>query len=323
MKALFLGTLAASQATPIIEFITADIRTEILDNNEPAEAAVALADANVLLTGAWRSGFPPAPKLRLLQVPLAGTDGIDVSALPKGVTLCNAYGHEPALGEFAIMMMLAWRHRLFDIATSFREGSWSWSPMVGGAVRGEIGGQTVGVIGLGHIGREVAWRAAALGCRVLAANRTLRERPAAVEQVFRWAELDLMLAECDIVVLSCGLTAETTGLIDGRRLAAMKPRAFLINLARGPIVDEEALYYALRNGVIGGAALDTWWRYPSAADPQPRPSRYPFHELQNVIMTPHCSPRTDGTIERRSRDVARNIDRFVRGEPLENIVART
>jgi phosphoglycerate dehydrogenase-like enzyme len=164
MKALFLGTLAASQAMPIIEFITADIRTEILDNNEPTQAAAALADADVLLTGAWRSGFPAAPKLRLLQVPLAGTDGIDVSLLPRGVTLCNAYGHEPALGEFAIMMMLAWRHRLFDIAASFREGSWSWSPMAGGAVRGEIGGQTVGVVGLGHIGREVAWRAAALGC---------------------------------------------------------------------------------------------------------------------------------------------------------------
>ena len=106
MKALFLGTLAASQARPIIEFLTAEIHTEILDNNETSLAAAALADADVLLTGAWRSGFPAAPKLRLLQVPLAGTDGIDVSSLPKGVTLCNAYGHEPALGEFAIMMML-------------------------------------------------------------------------------------------------------------------------------------------------------------------------------------------------------------------------
>jgi phosphoglycerate dehydrogenase-like enzyme len=323
MKALFLGTLASSQAMPIIEFITADIRTEILDSNEPADAASALADADILLTGAWRAGFPPAPKLRLLQVPLAGTDGIEVAALPKGVTLCNAYGHEPALGEFAIMMMLAWRHRLFEIATSFRDGSWAWSPMVGGAVRGEIGGQTVGVIGLGHIGREVAWRAGALGCRVLAANRTAREKPASVERVFQWAELDVMLGECDILVLSCALTPETTGLINASRLGAMKHGAFLINLARGPIADEAALYRALRDGVIAGAALDTWWRYPSPGDPQPRPSRYPFHELPNVIMTPHCSPRTDRTIERRSRDVARNIDRFAHGKPLENIVALT
>ena len=96
MKALFLGTLAASQAMSIIEFITADIRTEILDNNEPAQAAAALADVDVLLTGAWRSGFPAAPKLRLLQVPLAGTDGIDVAALPRGVILCNAYGRRLA-----------------------------------------------------------------------------------------------------------------------------------------------------------------------------------------------------------------------------------
>src|SRR5262249_7691428 len=98
--------------------------------------------------------FPAAPKLRLLQVPLAGTDGIDVSSLPRGVTLCNAYGHEPALGEFAIMMMLAWRHRLFDIATSFREGSWSWSPMVGSAVAGEVGVGAGGMVVLEPDGRR-------------------------------------------------------------------------------------------------------------------------------------------------------------------------
>jgi phosphoglycerate dehydrogenase-like enzyme len=323
MKALFLGTLATSQAAPITGFVTVNLRTELLDDSDPARLAAALADADIVLTGAWRRSYPPAPRLRLLQVPLAGTDGIDVSALPKGVTLCNAYGHGPALAEFAVMMMLAWRHRLFDIATSFRAGSWFWSPMVGGPVRGEIGGQTVGVVGLGHIGREVAARAAALGCRVLAANRTERQKPPSVERIFPLSDLDLMLGECDTVVLSCALTPETTGLIGERRLAAMKRSTFLINIARGPIADEDALYRALCDGVIGGAALDTWWRYPSAQDPEPRPSRHPFNELPNVIMTPHCSPRTDGTIERRSRDIALNIDRFVRGEPLANVVATT
>ena len=323
MKALFLGTLATSQAAPITGFITEDLQTALLDESDPGRLAEALADADIVLTGAWRRGYPAAPRLKLLQVPLAGTDGIDLAALPKGVTLCNAYGHEAALGEFAIMMMLAWRHRLFDIATSFRGGSWYWSPMVGGPVRGEIGSRTVGIIGLGHIGREVAWRAAALGCRVLATNRTARETPPSIERIFPFADLELMLGESDFVVLSCALTPETAGLIDAERLRAMKRDAFLINIARGSIADEDALYHALRDGVIGGAALDTWWRYPSAEDRKPRPSRHPFHELPNVIMTPHCSPRTDATIERRSKDVARNIDRFVRGEPLANIVATT
>ena len=323
VKAVFLGKLATSQAAPITGFITEDVRTEIVDDGDPARLAAPLADADIVLTGAWANGYPPAPRLRLLQVPLAGTDGVDRAALPKGVTLCNAYGHEAALGEFAVMMMLAWRHRLFDIATSFRAGSWYWSPIAGGPPRGEISGRTVGLVGLGHIGREVARRAAALGCRVLVANRTPRETPPSVERIFPLSELDQMLGQCDIVVLSCALTPETTGLIDRRRLAAMKRDAFLINLARGPIVDEDALYQALRDGTIGGAALDTWWRYPNAQEPEPRPSRHPFQDLPNVIMTPHCSPRTEETIERRSREVARNIDRFVRGEPLSNIVATT
>ena len=90
MKALFLGALATSQAAPITRFITEDIRTEVLDGGDPPRLAAALVDADIVLTGAWRAGYPPAPRLRLLQVPLAGTDGIEIAALPEGVTLCNA-----------------------------------------------------------------------------------------------------------------------------------------------------------------------------------------------------------------------------------------
>jgi hypothetical protein len=133
MKALFLGTLAASQATPIIEFITADVRTEILDNDEPAQAAAALADADVLLTGAWRSGFPAAPKLRLLQVPLARTDGIDVSSLPRGVTLCNAYGHEPALGT--VLWHSCWDSQMHPVACLHHQPIDEPVPVVGGVHR--------------------------------------------------------------------------------------------------------------------------------------------------------------------------------------------
>ena len=103
----------------------------------------------------------------------------------------------------------------------------------------------------------------------------------------------------------------------------MKRSAFLINIARGAVVDEDAIYAALRDHSIGGAALDVWWQYPNAAEPERRPSRHPFHELPNVVMTPHCSGWTEGMVARRWGEVAGNINRFVRGEPLENVVVTT
>jgi phosphoglycerate dehydrogenase-like enzyme len=103
----------------------------------------------------------------------------------------------------------------------------------------------------------------------------------------------------------------------------MKPAAQLINIGRALIVDEEALYTALKNEKIGGAAIDVWWRYPTPAEPNARPSNFAFHELPNVLMTPHCSSATDGARSRRLGGIAANIDRFVRGEALRNIVLNT
>src|ERR1051326_9201426 len=138
-----------------------------------------------------------------------------------------------------------------------------------------------------------------VGCHVVASNRSIGERPPGVAQLFSLTDLDRMLPLCDIVVLCVGLAPETRGLIDGRRLALMKRDAFLINVGRGPVADEDVLYAALRDGTIGGAALDVWWQYPNTAEPTRPPSRHPFHELPNVVMTPHCSAWTDGMARRR------------------------
>jgi phosphoglycerate dehydrogenase-like enzyme len=184
-------------------------------------------------------------------------------------------------------------------------------------------GRTIGIIGYGRIGREVAQRAAGLKCRVLAANRSPVTDPAPAETVFPLADLDRMLPLCDTVLISCGLAPETKGLIDARRLALMKPGALLINVARAAIVDEDALYAALKDGHLGGAALDVWWQYPTADEPDRRPSRRPFHEMPNVLITPHSSSSSEATADRRWSVVAANLDRFARGEPLENIVLQT
>lgn len=325
MRTLFLGHFAASVAPRILGKTEMPLETHILDDETDAvQLAPLLADAEILVGHIWRAGFPPAPRLRLLQSVAAGLDLLDTSAVPKGVTICNVFGHEPAIAEYVIMTMLVLTHRLFEAVTAFRAGSWVASPQFGGgSPHSEVMGRTIGIVGYGRIGREVAERATGLKCRVLAANRSPVPDPGPVEKVFPLAELDRMLPECDTVLIACALTAETKGLIDARRLGLMKGGALLINVARAAIADEDALYAALKDGHLGGAALDVWWQYPTPAEPSRRPSRRPFHELPNVLMTPHCSSTTEATAERRWSTVAANLDRFVRGQPLENVVLQT
>ena len=187
-----------------------------------------LADAEIVVGHIWRASFPPGARLRLLQSVAAGLDLIDTGALPKGVTVCSVFGHEPAIAEYVIMTMLVLTHRLFEAVTAFRAGSWVASPQFGGGrSHGELLGCTIGIVGYGRIGREVAERAAGLKCRVLATNRSPITEPAPTETVFPLAELDRMLPQCDTVLIACGLGPETRGLIDARRLALFKPGALL------------------------------------------------------------------------------------------------
>ena len=283
-----------------------------------------LANAEIVVGHIWRAGFPPAPRLRLLQSVAAGLDLLDTAAVPKGVTICNVFGHEPAIAEYVIMTMLVLTHRLFEAVTAFRTGSWVASPQFGGgSPHGEVLGRTIGIIGYGRIGREMAERAARLKCRVLAANRSPVADPAPAETVYPLAELDSMLPLCDTVLIACALAPETTGMIDARRLALMMPGALLINVARAAIADEDALCAALKDGRLGGSALDVGWQYPTQAEPDRRPSRRPFHELPNVLITPHSSSSSGATADRPWSVVAGNLVRFARGEPLQNIVFQT
>jgi phosphoglycerate dehydrogenase-like enzyme len=166
----------------------------------------------------------------------------------------------------------------------------------------------------------VAQRAAAFGMRVLGCNRTQRSGIAAVSKQYPLSGIDAMLRECNYLVVAPALAPETLGLIDRARFAAMKPDAVLINVGRGTIVEEQALYEALRDRTIRGATIDAWYAYPSSGKPDVAPSQFPFHDLPNVRMTPHTSAWTTGMVDRRWDEIADNLDRFARGQPLRNLV---
>jgi len=161
MKVLFLGGFAASQFEWIAPVIESDVETSV--ERDRSRAASAIAEADIIVSEAWRAGMPAAPRLRLLQLPVAGSDMVETASLPSGVTVCNAYGHETAMAEYAVMAMLVWCHRYFDIAAAYRGGSWRDSGVMNGPLHRELGELTVGIVGLGQVGRETAVRAAA-GC---------------------------------------------------------------------------------------------------------------------------------------------------------------
>jgi len=301
------------------EFLTTEWSIEVADERDRKSFSDALARAHACISMQWSSDMPPAPHLKLLHLPGAGIDAIDFEAVPPGTTVCNVFEHEIGISEYVMATMLQWVLPLARLQADLRRGEWHGSHLFG-PVHGELFGKTLGIVGYGHIGREVARRADAFGMKVLACNRTPRTGDSVVETVQPIEQLDSLLAESDFVLLSLPLTESTRDIIGSRQLATMKRTAVIINVARGALIDEAALYAACRDHRIGGAIIDTWYQYPSAETRKSDPSRFPFHELDNVIMTPHASAWTDQLIYRRNRVIAGNLDRLARNEPLLNVV---
>ena len=259
-----------------------------------------------------------APRLRLVQALSAGADRIDRSALPPGCALCNVYAHEDAIGEWVLMAMLALTHHLLPYDRALRSGDW----LRGLPLERELRGRTVGAIGLGHIGKRVVELARAFGMEAIAVTRSPSpERAAGLRWLGALDSLDRLLAEADFAVVSVPLTSDTEGLVGRPELDLLGGEGYLVNVARGAVVDERALYEALRDRRIAGAALDVWWQYPKRRGEVTQPSEFPFGELDNVVMTPHVSGRSVGTERGRTQFVVDQLVRLARGLPLENVLA--
>ncbi len=262
-----------------------------------------------------------APDFRLLHVPGAGLDGIDFSAVPASCTVCNVFEHEIPIAEYVMLAMLEWEIRLSAMRQAFSSSPTEWPRLYRHREpHGELYGKTVGIVGFGHIGQHIARRAKAFGMTVLALARSRRAQPEAADGFFLPQELNALLEQSDFVVIACPLTEQTRHMIGAEQLAAMKPSGVLINVSRGDIVVERPLYEVLRDGRIGGAYLDVWYRYPAGVDDETAPAAFPFDELPNAVCTAHSSAWTSGLFQRRYKFIAENILRVAAGARPLNIV---
>ena len=285
---------------------------ELVVWTDEAEFARGIDQAQALLAlQAPRGHWHRAGRLRLIQMSGAGVDSLLPDAdLPETVRVANCRGiHEPEMAEFTLALLLALAKRLPRAARQQAAGEWR---MFAGQ---RLDGATLGILGLGAIGQSLARRCKALGMRVIGTRRSGEPLPD-VDRVFGSAGTEQVLAESDAVVVLLPLTPETRGCIDAAMLAAMKPRALLVNVARGGIVDEEALAEALEQGRLGGAAIDVFEQEPLQAES-------PLWTARNALVTPHVAGLTRDYMKRVADVFFDNVRRLETGQPLRNEIDRT
>lgn len=294
----------------------AELRTmaEIVVGESARDFVTAAAEAEIILNWSGslallREVFLESPRVRWIHSRSAGLEQVLFPELVKSaVTLTNGSGvFSASLGEFAMAAILYFAKDLRRMIRNQQAGVWEPFDVT------MIEGKTLGIVGHGSIGREVAVRARALGMNVISVRRRASQKSDPLVRMYGADQLREMLSESDYIVVTLPLTEETRGKIGEAEFAVMKKGAVVINLGRGPTIDEQALIRALSEGRIRGAALDVF-------DEEPLPQGHPFYSLENVLLSPHCADHTSDWLDNAMRFFLAQLQRFRRGEALLNLV---
>jgi phosphoglycerate dehydrogenase-like enzyme len=254
-------------------------------------------------------------KLKWIHCSHAGlTKSARKEIFDRGIILTGVAGRSaPSLAEHAFFFAISLTYDVYRLHEAQREHNWDRFARQYAGSRG-LNGKTMGIMGFGHTGHAVAKRAKAFDMRVLVYSRKVREKEEYVDGYFSLdggENFDALLREADYLVLCCHLSDETYHLIGADEFKKMKNTSFLINMARGPVVDEKALYSALKDKVIAGAGCDVF-------DVEPLPADSPLWDLPNIMITPHCTPRVPSIFDNALNILLENIERYKKGEPLRN-----
>lgn len=310
MQLLFGGGLSEEDARRL-QIIAPSVEA---DNAQERETVLnAIPDADAYVPGPWDEEIlAAAVSLRWVQFRSAGVERRLLPGLAgRDIVVTNASGvYAVPMAEHALALMFAFSRGLNVLARA--GGGWDENRKKVRPLHREMAGSTLVILGYGGVGRAAAERARALGMRVLA----IRRHPQAddlAEAVLGPDRLHEVLPQADFLLVSCALTDSTRGIIGAGELAMIKPSAVVVNVARGAVIDEQALIAVLKEGTIGGAGLDV-------TEQEPLPDDSPLWQMENVIITPHCSGGSPKTHERLMGLIGENLRRFVGGEPLLNTV---
>jgi phosphoglycerate dehydrogenase-like enzyme len=257
------------------------------------------------------------PKLRVIQACSHGFDHVDIQAAARrGIPVCNvgsSRAEDFDVAELAMLFMLALSRRLVEANEGLKKGEWNQPYLLSQLGLTELHGKTLGIIGLGHIGSDLAFKARAFNMKIIYNDIVSKPQDLLKQLGATYREIDDLMMEADYISINVELDESTKGLIDDRRLRLMKPTAFLVNTARGAIIEKEALSQALEEKRIAGAAVDVF-------DVEPPPPDHPWLHAPRLYVTPHLGGTVRESILRIGQAGIENVFRWARGEPLRDIV---
>lgn len=281
-----------------------------------------LTEVEVVVGGTFnKEDLEQAKKLKLIQIPFVGVNKLDFNLYKNypDIFICNIHANKTAVAEHTFALILALAKNIVINDKDLRLGKWHGFSTKEPTV--QLQGKNLGILGLGSIGWEIAKIGHALGMKVFALKRKIEERDLKKKNILEFLgekkDLEKVVRESDFMVVAVPLTKETKGLIGKKELKLMKGK-YLINISRGVVIDEEALFKSLKEGNLTGAAIDTWYQYPSSEQREVLPSKYDFSKLDNVVMSPHTAGYTDRTLEENIKSVFDNIVKIYYGEEPEN-----
>jgi len=281
-----------------------------------------LKEVEVVIGGTFsKEGLEQAKKLKLIQIPFAGVDKLDFSLYKNypDIFICNIHTNKNAVAEHAFALILALAKNIVINDRDLRAGKWHGFSTKEPTV--QLQGKSLGILGLGSIGWEIAKIGHTLGMKVFALKRKIEGEDLKKKNILEFLgekkDLEKVIKESDFIVVAVPLTKETKGLIGKKELKLMKGK-YLINISRGVVIDEELLFKSLKEGNIAGAAIDTWYQYPSSGQKEILPSKYDFHKLDNIIMSPHTAGYTERALDKNIKSVFDNIVKIYYGEEPEN-----
>jgi len=261
--------------------------------------------------------------LKMVQTFAAGVENIDFSAIKDqdNIIVCNSHINAAEVAEYAITLLFAVAKNIIPNDRELRKGDWKYA-FGGPSPNIEIRNKTCLILGLGSIGSEIAKRLKGFDVRIYATTRSGNSKHAdLVDKLVKIDEVQPLVEESDFIILSLPLTSESEGLVNGEFISWMKSDSIIVNISRGRIIDEEALFAALRDNRIRGAGLDVWWRYPQKWRGKGNPpSDVPFQELENLVASPHRAGYSETTEREYFQFAGENILRFINGETPFNIV---